>query len=72
MADELTDSQIELLCEIEEHDPIALVGEKKRDFERLLSGGYVEPMKSNPGSAFKLSRKGSAFLAERGVGLNEG
>jgi len=42
MADELTDSQIELLCEIEEHDPIALVGEKRRDFERLLRCGQRE------------------------------
>jgi hypothetical protein len=72
MADELTDSQIELLCEVEEHDPITLTGDKRRDFERLFSSGYVEPMTSNQGSAFKLTRKGSAFLAERGVGLNEG
>ncbi len=28
MADELTDSQIELLCEIEEHDQTTLTGDK--------------------------------------------
>jgi hypothetical protein len=72
MADELTDSQIELLCEIEEHDPTTLTGDKGRDLERLLSGGYVKPMKSTPGPAFKLTGKGNAFLAERGAGLNEG
>jgi hypothetical protein len=71
MAEELTDSQIELLCEIEEHDPTALTGEKGRDLERLLSGGYVT-MKSSPGPAFRLTGKGNAFLAERGAGLNEG
>ena len=72
MAEELTDSQIELLCEIEEHDPTTLTGEKRRDLERLLSGGYIEPMKSSPGPAFRLTGKGNAFLAERGAGLNEG
>ena len=35
----LTDSQIELLCEIEEHDSTTLTGDKGRDLERLLSGG---------------------------------
>ena len=63
MADELTDSQIELLCEIEEHDHTTLTGDKRRDLERLLSDGYVQPTKA---------AKGIAFLAERGVGLNEG
>jgi hypothetical protein len=71
MADELTDSQIELLCEIEEHDSTTLTGDKGRDLKRLLSGGYVKPMESNPGPTFRLTSKGSAFLGERGVGLNE-
>jgi hypothetical protein len=66
-----TDSQIELLCEIEEHDPTTLTGDKGRDLERLLSGGYVKPMMSSPGPAFRLTSKGNAFLAERGAGLNE-
>jgi hypothetical protein len=72
MADELTDSHIELLCEIEEHDPDTLTGDKRRDLDRLLSGGYVQPTKGDPNPAFKLTAKGSTFLAERGVGLNEG
>jgi hypothetical protein len=59
MADELTDSQIELLCEIEEHDPTTIAGDKRRDLERLLSGGYVKPMKSSPGPAFRLAGKGN-------------
>ena len=70
MADELTDSQIELLCEIEEHDHTTLTDDKRRDLERLLAGGYAQETKGDP--AFKLTSKGSAFLAERGVGLNEG
>jgi hypothetical protein len=72
MADELTDSQIELRCEIEEHEQTTLTGDKGRDLERLLSGGYVKRMKSSPGPAFRLTGKGNAFLAERGAGLNEG
>jgi len=72
MADELTDSQIELLCEIEEHDSTTLTVDKRRDLERLLSGGFVQPRKGDPDSAFKLTAEGLAFLGERGAGLNEG
>jgi hypothetical protein len=72
IADELTDSQIELLCEIEEHDPTTLTGDKGRGLERLLSEGYVKPMKSSPGPAYRLTGKGNAFLAKRGAGLHEG
>jgi CTP-dependent riboflavin kinase len=71
MSDDLTNSQIELLCEIEEDDPPKLDGEQKRDLQRLLSEGYVEPTESHPGSAFKLTAKGMEFLGERGAGLNE-
>ena len=73
MADELTDAQIELLCEIGEHNHLKLGGDKRRDLEQLLSSGYVKPMvEGNPDSALKLTVKGFALLDERGVGLNEG
>ena len=71
MRDELTDSQIALLCDIEESDLTKFDGERKRDLERLLSKGYVVPTNSHPGSAFKLTAKGADFLGERGAGLNE-
>jgi hypothetical protein len=71
MADELTDTQIERLCDIGEYDPITLTGDKRRDLERLLSGGYVEPTKVRPSPALKFTAKAIAFLGERGVGLNE-
>ncbi len=71
MSDDLTNSQVELLCEIEEDDGRKLTGDQKRDLERLLSEGYVEPTESHPGSAFKLTAKGMEFLGERGAGLNE-
>ena len=71
MADDLTNAQTELLCEIGEHDLLTLTDDKQRDLEQLLSGGYVKRMEGNPDSAFKLTVKGFSFLDERGVGLNE-
>ncbi len=71
MADDLTDSQIALLCAIEEYDHSESTGDKKRDLGRLISGGYVQPTADHPGSAFELTAKAVAFLGERGAGLNE-
>jgi hypothetical protein len=72
MFDDLTDSQISLLCGIGEYDHSESAGDKKRDLERLISGGYVRPTADHPGSAFELTAKAIAFLGERGAGLNEG
>jgi hypothetical protein len=71
MSDDLTNSKIALLCDIEEEALSKLTGDKRRDLERLLSGGYVEPTGSHPGSAFMLTAKGAEFLGARGAGLNE-
>jgi len=71
MSDDLTNSQVALLCDIEEHDPLEATVDQKRDLERLLYAGYVEPREGDPGSAFKLTAKGMVFLGERGAGLNE-
>ena len=71
MSDDLTNSQIALLCAIEEHDDSEATSDQKRDLARLISGGYVEPTKDHPGSAFELTAKGAALLGERGAGLNE-
>jgi hypothetical protein len=71
MLDELTDSQISLLCDIEEHDPARSSSDAKRDLERLIAEGYVRPTADHPGSAFELTAKAIAFLGERGAGLNE-
>ena len=43
----------------------------KRDLERLIAEGYVQPTADHPGSAFELTAKAIAFLGERGAGLNE-
>jgi hypothetical protein len=71
MADYLTDSQIALLCAIEEYDHSESTDDSKRDLERLISGGYVLPTSDHPGAAFELTAKAVAFLGERGAGLNE-
>ena len=37
MSDDLTNSQISLLCDIEEHDPAKSSSDEKRDLERLIA-----------------------------------
>jgi hypothetical protein len=71
MSDDLTNSQVALLCAIEEHDHSNSSNDQKRDLEALMSGGYVQATRNHPGSAFELTAKAVAFLGERGAGLNE-
>jgi hypothetical protein len=71
MSDDLTDSQIALLCDIGEYDHSEAGHDKKRDLERLIAEGYVRPTADHPGSAFELTAKAMALLGERGAGLNE-
>ena len=71
MSDDLTNSQIALLCDIAELHLPKLSGEQKRDLERLISGGYVGPTESHARSVFMLTAKGVEFLGQRGAGLNE-
>jgi hypothetical protein len=71
LSDDLTNSQIALLCDIGEYDHSESGSDKKRDLERLIAGGYVQPTADHPGSVFELTAKAMAFLGERGAGLNE-
>jgi hypothetical protein len=71
LSDDLTNTQIALLCDIGEFELPKLTSDQKRDLERLISGGYVGPTESHPGSAFMLTAKGIEFLGKRGAGLNE-
>jgi hypothetical protein len=71
MSDDLTNSQIALLCDIGELHLPELTGDQKPDLERLISQGYVEPTEGHAGSAFMLTAKGVEFLGKRGAGLNE-
>jgi hypothetical protein len=73
LSDDLTNSQIALLCDIGEFKlPKPTSDQKHRDLERLISGGYVEPTQGHHArSAFMLTAKGLEFLGQRGAGLNE-
>jgi hypothetical protein len=71
MPDDLTNSQVALLCDIGECHEHKLTSDQKKDLERLISEGYAEPTESHPGSHFKLTAKGGQFLGERGAGLSE-
>ena len=72
LSDDLTDSQIALLCDIGEFDQSKLTSDqKRRDLEQLISGGYVGPAENHARSAFMLTAKGIEFLGKRGAGLNE-
>jgi hypothetical protein len=71
LSDDLTNSQIALLCDIGEFHLPKLTSDQKRDLERLISGGYVAPTESHASSVFMLTAKGVEFLGQRGAGLNE-
>ena len=71
MSDDLTNSQIALLCDIGEFDLPKLTSDQKRDLEWLISGGYVGPTESQPRSAFMLTLEAHNFLSMRGATLNE-
>ncbi len=71
MTDDLTNAEIALLCDIGEYDLSKATPDQRRDLERLLAAGYIAPTQSHPGSSFKPTPKGAAFLGERGAGLNE-
>lgn len=44
MSDEPTDNQIALLCDIGEHDLLKASEQQKREMDRLIATGYVEPV----------------------------
>ena len=71
MADELTDAQIALLCEIGELKLSGFTPDQQRDLDRLVSGGFLEPAEAGSKSSFTLTAKAMEFLSKRGVGLNE-
>jgi hypothetical protein len=71
MSDDLTNSQIALLCAIEEHEPSKSTRDEQSDLERLIARDYVQPKRNHTDASFELTAKGIAFLGERGAGLNE-
>ena len=71
MSDDLTATQIALLCDIGEFHLPDLTDDQKRDLERLISWGYVKQTENRANSALMLTTKGAEFLGKRGAGLNE-
>jgi hypothetical protein len=73
MSDELSNEQISLLCNIGDNArPLThLHDAMKSDLELLIRQGYAELAQDQPASPYRLTAKGTAFLSERGAGLNE-
>ena len=72
MSDDLTNSQIALLCDIGEFYLPKLTSDQKCNLERLISGGYVGPTEShrtaNHPVAMVVNRDASHFCAGPGNG----
>jgi hypothetical protein len=70
--DDLSDSEIALLCDIGDAFPDTLTAEKRARLERLIARGFVEraPAAKAP-AKYQLTAKATKILTARGVGLNE-
>jgi hypothetical protein len=69
--DELSDSDIALLCDIGDSFPKP-TGEKLARLDGLIARGFVEVAPAHKAPAkFQLTGKATKVLTERGVGLNE-
>jgi hypothetical protein len=73
MSDELSNSQISLLCDMADKawTSLDLHDAMKADTETLIRLGYAELGHDQPASPYRLTAKGIEFLSKRGAGLNE-
>jgi hypothetical protein len=71
MADDLSDLEIAVLCDLLDGPHANLKGHKRTVIDRLVAKGLVEPAKDEP-ARFQLSDKAHHLLAERGVGISGG
>jgi hypothetical protein len=71
MADDLSDLEIAVLCDLLEGPSASLKSHKRTTFEQLIAKGLVEPAKDEP-AKLQLSDKAHQLLAERGVGISGG
>jgi hypothetical protein len=71
MADDLTDLEIAVLCDLLQGPHVNLRAHKRLVLDQLVSKGLVEPA-NNGSSQYQLSEKAHHILAERGVGIGEG
>jgi hypothetical protein len=71
MAEELTDLEIAVLCDLLEGPHVNLKAHRKAVLDQLIAKGLVEPVQ-NDSLRFQLSSKAHHVLAERGVGMSGG
>jgi hypothetical protein len=71
MADDLSDLEIDVLCDLLQGPSANLKAYKKVVLDQLVAKGLVEPAKTEP-AKFQLSDKAHHLLAERGVGVSGG
>jgi hypothetical protein len=70
-AENLTNLEIAVLCDLLQGSDVNLMAHKRVLLEHLASKGLLEPAE-NHHSKFQLSDKAHRILGERGVGIGEG
>lgn len=71
MADDLSDLEITVLCDLLDGSGANLRAHKRTMLDQLIAKRLVEPAKDEP-AKFQLSDKAHHLLAERGVGISGG
>jgi hypothetical protein len=71
MADDISDLEIAVLCDLLDNPGANLKAHKKAVLDQLVTKGLVDPTNDEP-AKFQLSDKARHFLAERGVGISGG
>jgi hypothetical protein len=71
MADDLSDLEVAVLCDLLEGPDANLRAHKRAVLDQLAAKGLIEPAKNEP-TKFQLSDKAHHILAERGVGISGG
>ena len=71
MADDLSDLEIAVLCDLRQGPDANLKAYKRTVLDQLIAKSLVEPAKNDP-AKFQLSDKAHHLLAERGVGISGG
>jgi hypothetical protein len=71
MADDLSDLEVAVLCDLLEGPDANLRAHKRAVLNQLAAKGLIEPAKDEP-TKFQLSDKAHHILAERGVGISGG
>jgi hypothetical protein len=71
MAEDLSDLEIAVLCDLLERPDANLKAYKRVVLDQLLAKRLVEPAKGDP-TMFQISDRARHILAERGVGVSGG